>query len=205
MGEKTQIKYSQCHYSPEELEQFRDEDGFIDLSKSEMIIEDGSRNQVGTADIFKYWGDFKGTKILLKQEKMLDHEPNFSVYSELIMHETAKKLGIPSAKCDLFKFGNDFKGIMSYMVIDPSKESLMMTDELIGEPPLLDEDNNATDFVKTENKIVEKLYELGLNDEDIQRIMAERRRQKILQLFSCEMDNHIENEGFVISRDSFGK
>lgn len=204
MGEKVEIKYSQSQYSPEELEQFRDIDGFIDLSKAGIVIEEGSKNQIGTADIFKYWVDFKGIKILLKQEKMLDNEPNFSVYSELLIHETAKRLGIPSAKCDLFKFGNNFKGIMSYMAIDPSKESLMMTRELIGDPPSLDEDCDTTDFVKTEDKIVEKLYEFGLSEENVLQIIADRRKQKILQLFSCEMDNHIENEGFVISRDSSG-
>lgn len=97
-----------------------------------LAIDESSRNQVGTTDIFKYWVDFAGQKVLLKEEKMLDGEPNFTIYSELIMSELANQVGIQSAKCDLIKYRGK-RGILSHLALDLEKEALEMTAGLIGD------------------------------------------------------------------------
>ena len=106
------MNFTQFPISLEELEKYRDEDGFINLDNVLLAIDESSRNQVGTTDIFKYWVDFAGQKVLLKEEKMLDGEPNFTIYSELIMSELANQVGIQSAKCDLIKYRGK-RGILS--------------------------------------------------------------------------------------------
>ena len=49
-------------YSLEDLEQFRDENGFIDLSKAGIQITDESREQVGNVNRIKNWVNFNGKK-----------------------------------------------------------------------------------------------------------------------------------------------
>lgn len=204
MEAKEKLSYTPCQYTIEELEQYRDENGFIDLDKIQLEIQEGSRNQVGTEDIFKYWVDFAGTKVLLKQEKMIDNEENYTLYSELVMSELAHQMGVNSARTDLFKY-QGFRGVMSFMAFDPEKQALMMTRELIGDSNDFMSDIDIFDFAKVENAIRSSLEnQFGLDEFEIDELISERRKQLALQLYSCEMDNHTENEGFLFSRNSDG-
>lgn len=199
------MEFTKCPLSIEEIEQYRDEDGFIDLDRINLVIDESSRNQVGTVDIFKYWIDFAGTKVLLKEEKRLNGEENYTIYSELIMSELAKQVGVQAAKCDLIKFKGK-RGIISYLAFEYGKEALEMTDAIIGPTKEYSSAPECFDFFEIEEKLIKALKEdFDLTDGEITEIINERRKQKILQLFSCEADNHIQNEGFIIWRDESGK
>ena len=43
---KEKIKYSRCSLSIEDLEKFRDEEGFIHLDEAGIQVEEGSKSQV---------------------------------------------------------------------------------------------------------------------------------------------------------------
>lgn len=196
------VCYSKSPLSYDELEKYRDENGFIDLNEANLVVVEGSRNQIGSTDIFKYWVDFNGTKVLLKQEKMLDGEQNGSMYSELIMNALCENMRIRSAKTDVFKYG-EFKGLISHLAFDPEKESMIMIRELIGDIP---SDGDTFDFKTVEDKIKEGLIsQFELSDKDAEVVILKRRLQKIIQLYSSEMDNHLENEALLFSRDEDGK
>ena len=171
--------------------------------KLEFKLKKAQRAKSGSSDIFKYWVDFAGQKVLLKQEKVLDGT-NGTIYSDLIMGAICQEMGVPSAKTDLFKF-KDFRGIMSFSAFDPSKEALIMTRELIGDIPTI-ENSDIFDFELVEEKLKDALKSsFGLSDQKIHQLLLDRKLQKILQLYSCEMDNHLENEGFLFSRDDEGR
>ncbi|MBR6253343.1 MAG: hypothetical protein IKR04_05880 [Clostridia bacterium] len=183
------------------MEEFRDEDGFIDLERADLIIAEGSRNQIGSADIFKYWVDFAGTKVLLKEQKKLENEENGTIYSELYMHELCEEMDIESAHTDVFKIGN-IKGVISFMAFDPEKEGLILTRELIGDMQV---DGDAYDYNSVEIRIEEELVrQFKLSKKEAHKVVLERRLQKILQLYASEMDNHTENEGFLFKRNEDG-
>ena len=195
------ICYSKCPYSIEDLDQFRDENGFIDLLDANLVVVEGSRNIIGDPEVFKYWVDFAGTKVLIKQEKKLEGEENGTIYSELYFHELCEEMMVESAQTDVFKIG-DIKGIMSFLAYEPEKENLIMTHELIGDMPV---DGDAYNFEAVEARIQEELVkQFKLSPKESRKLILERRLQKILQLYSSEMDNHTENEGFLFSRNENG-
>lgn len=99
-------------YKLEDLEFFRDEKGFIDLSKADIKITSESREKKGTQERLKNWVDFDGKKVLIRGEVV----DNYSVYAELIVEEIAKELGIETAHYDLIKI-KDEGGKESYGVL----------------------------------------------------------------------------------------
>ena len=196
------MNFSKCVLSIEELEKFRDPEGFIDLDKVEIEFDESSRNQAGEDDIFKYWVDFAGTKVLLKEEKRLGGEENYTLYSELIMSELANQMGVRAARCDLYKYRGK-RGVMSHMALEYGKEVLEMTDAIIGTTTEYEEFHEVSDFAEVEQKIRRALKEdMGLSDEEIEGFIVERRKQKVLELFATEADNHTQNEGFVIYKEN---
>ena len=61
-------------YSIEDLEQFRDEQGFIDLTKAGVEFTEETREETGNLDRVKNWVNFQGTKALVKGEAIRDEE-----------------------------------------------------------------------------------------------------------------------------------
>ena len=116
------MSFIKSKYSIEELDKLRDQNGYIDISKTDISLEgtenDPSREKMGNTDRFKNWVDFLGTKVLLKEEVKLEDKRNFGIYSELIMEELAKQMGLEAARTDLIKY-NDRYGISSEMILNP--------------------------------------------------------------------------------------
>ena len=52
-------------YSLEDLEQFRDKNGFIDLAKAGIEFIEGTREEAGNPSRVKNWVDFQGPKALI--------------------------------------------------------------------------------------------------------------------------------------------
>ena len=198
------MKFTKCNMSLEDLEQYRDENGFIDLDKAKLLIDADSRNQMGTPDILKYWIDFSGKKVLLKESKVLDGEPNYSVYSELIVTEMARQLGLEAAGCDLVKINGKI-GIISNLAFEYGKETLETTHGVIGETTIYPEFEDLCDYAEVEEKIAYTLTkEWKIPKKEVWKLILERRKQKILQMFVHEADNHLENEGVIIGTNQNG-
>ena len=190
------MEFTKSKFSIEELEQFRNSEGYIDLDEAGLILEDESREKRGNTERFKNWIDFSGSKVLIKEENMLEGKRNFGVYSELIMEELAKQMGLPAAKYDLIKYQGKY-GILSHMINDPEKEELETVYGLIGETTTNPENPDICDYIEVEQKFKKSLKSLQMTPEEIKQVINDRRKQKILQLFCCEADGHIENEGII--------
>ena len=166
-------KFIQSQYSIEELEQFRDENGFIDLSAAGIRITPESREIVGNPNRVKNWVDFNGRKVLIKGEIILDEEKNYGIYAELIVEEIAKQSGQKNAHYDLMKMknenGEDIFGVMSESIVDIEKgEQLVSLHDIIGDQP-----EGESDFIDTVgyeftvNTLREKLALDGYDEEQI--------------------------------------
>mgnify|MGYP004646649245 FL=1 len=92
-------EFIKSNYTLEDLEKFRDENGFIDLKMAGVQITNESREKKGTEARLKNWVDFNGTKALLRGEVV----ENYSIYDELIVEEIAKQIGIETPQYDLIK------------------------------------------------------------------------------------------------------
>lgn len=122
------MKFIECEYSIQDLEQFRDSNGFIDLSIAGIDItssqNDFSRELVGNDKRIKNWVDFQGKKALIKGQPT-DKEQDYGIYAELIVEEICNELGIETAHYDLVKMtdeaGNTVLGVLSESVVDLDK------------------------------------------------------------------------------------
>lgn len=198
------MKFIKSNFSIEELETFRNQEGYIDLEQAGIVLDEASREIRGNSERFKNWVDFNGTKVLVKEETVLEKERNFGVYSELLMVELANQLGIPAAKTDLITYKGKF-GVLSYMVLEPEREEMETVYGLIGETETIEEEPEISDYEEVEEKLKSVLQTLDMTEEEIEELLQERRKQKILQLLCCEADGHIENEAFIRYKTEDGR
>lgn len=167
--------FFQSEYSLKDLEQFRDENGFIDLSKAKIQFTAETREETGNTDRVKNWVNFNGTKALIKGEAILAQERNYGIYSEIIVEEIAKQLGVETAHYDLVKFydenGQVSFGVLSEMMMNLENEQLVMLHEMIGNEPEEDGDFlDTTSYEFTVQKLSEVLAKDGYSEEDIERV-----------------------------------
>ena len=127
--------FIKSRYTLDDLEQFRDKDGFIDLTKTDIKITQESREKRGTAERMKNWVDPAGKKVLLRGQP--EDIENYSMYAELIIEEIAKELGIENAHYDLIKTkdnkGKEITGVLSVAIMDMDKEELISLHDLVGD------------------------------------------------------------------------
>lgn len=204
------MKFVNSNYSLEDLEEFRDEDGFIDLSKIGLEFTPESREKRGTRERVKNWVDFNGKKVLIRGEVI----KNYSVYAELIVEEIANQLGIETAHYDLIKFKDEERkyiyGVLSESIIDFDKEELITLHDLIGDD-LGYEDEDIMESIEYEESIrytftVDKLRErftkAGYLEEDIENLIREYNKRLIFYLSVVDTDKHSENIAFIKNEDS---
>ena len=65
--------FIQSNYSLEDLENFRDSNGFIDLTSAGIQLTNESREKRGTVDRFKNWVDFNGMKFPTEETNKGDY------------------------------------------------------------------------------------------------------------------------------------
>lgn len=199
--------FFESEYSVEDLEQFRDEEGFIDLSKAGIQITDESREHIGNSERIKNWIDFKGKKVLIKGETILDQEKNYGIYAELIVEEIAKQLGIETAHYDLIKIndqnGNSVMGVLSESVVDYKTEQLITLRDIIGDEPQEDGDfADTTTYQFTVDTLREKLLESGYSKEDVDGIVADYKKRLLFTLSVLDTDKHTENIAFILGKQN---
>lgn len=183
-------EFVKSEYSIEDLEQFRDENGFIDLTKAEIAFTAQSREVVGNPDRIKNWVNFNGKKALIKGEAILEDERNYGIYAELIVEEIAKQLGVETAHYDLIKTidegENEVYGVLSESVVDSDKgEQLISLRDIIGDEPIGEGDfvdTTSLDF--TIDKLKENLMLDGYSEEDVEKLIVDYKKT-IGIFFSC--------------------
>lgn len=192
------------NYSLEELEQFRDEKGFIDLSRIGIKFGDDTREFVGNQDRIKNWVTFDGVQTLIKGEiKLEDGKPNYGIYAELIVEELSKLYGIPSAHYDLVKMKNpdgiEELGVLSVSVVDKKKgEYLESLASLTGiEVPEDDEFDTTTSYEFTIEKLRERMNKNGASSEEIEKQLTELRKRLAYYMIIADADRHPENIAFI--------
>lgn len=198
------MKFIDCEYSIQDLEQFRDSKGFIDLSLAGIDITSSqnelSREMVGNDKRIKNWVDFQGKKALIKGEPE-DKEQDYGIYAELIVEEICKELGIETAHYDLVKMrdeaGNTVLGVLSESVVDLDKgEYLESLHDIIGDQP-----GHYTDYMVDYEFTVEKLGEAllkdGIEESEVEKIIREYKKRLAFTISVLDEDKHSENISFI--------
>lgn len=203
--------FIKSRYTLDDLEQFRDKDGFIDLTKTDIKITQESREKRGTAERMKNWVDLAGKKVLLRGQP--EDIENYSMYAELIIEEIAKELGIENAHYDLIKTkdnnGKEITGVLSVAIMDMDKEELISLHDLVGdeentlqkEITEIDEldDMCVTNYDFTIEKLAERLTKGGYSEEEIRKLMLDYKKRLIFYLSVLDADKHPENISFIKS------
>ena len=210
-------RFDKCQYSLEELEAFRDKEGFIDLTQAGVRFTTNSREIRGTVDRIKHWVDFAGTKALIKGENMLEEGGNYGIYAEVIVEEVAKELGVENAHCDLVKITDDsgkvVHCVLSQMVMDVDHgERLESLHDIIGEEPTnaideLEMDENyemtryymesTSDYDYSVERLRECLEEDGISEEEIDRVIEDYQKRLVFTISMADTDKHTENISFI--------
>lgn len=199
-------KFEYSNYSLEDLEQFRDEKGFIDLSKANIEFTDKSKEAMGNQDRIKNWIKFKDTKVLIKGETILDEEKNYGIYAELIVEEIANQLGIEAAHYDLVKMidnnGKENYGVLSVSIADPEKgQELVTLHDIVGDEKE-SEFADATSYDFTIKNLKEKLSLDGYKEEQINEILEEYKKRTAFTIAVLDTDRHTENFAFIKTKEN---
>lgn len=200
---KNNEEFVKSEYSIEDLEQFRDENGFIDLTQAGIVFTAQSREVVGNPDRIKNWVNFNGQKALIKGEAILEDERNYGIYAELIVEEIARQLGVETAHYDLIKTldegGNEVYGVLSESVVDVDKgEQLISLRDIIGDEPIGEGDfvdTTSLDF--TIDKLRENLMLDGYSEEDVEKLIVDYKKRLAFSLAVIDTDKHTENIAFI--------
>ena len=186
------------------LEEYRDEDGFIDFDKIGVnVIQSDAREKMGTVEKDKYWVRLKdGTKILLKSGLLLDNKETASPYAELIVEELAKQVGLNCAHCDLVKF-NGKKGIYSQSILKEGEQLISLNAILDIDNRVEDSFNDITNLEDIIQSFPAFLKSEGLNKEQSYQVVYDILKQLIFQMHTLNADGHTENMSII--RDNEGK
>ena len=184
----------------EELKNYRNEEGYIDLDKVLTKDTNVQREVRGYTERQKDWIELSDTKILVKTNT--EGFENDS-WSEMISTELAKQAGIECAEYDLVGYKNE-KGIISKNICKQGEE-LITVNELVGTGPTNDEYPDSTDIYYIFDNLEERLREDGVEEEDIDKCMLSLRKQLLFDIYVMETDRHTENISFVLGTDENGK
>lgn len=205
---KIDIKYDNCSSSLADLEKYRDQEGFIDLTKTDLVITAKSKETRGNQNRIKNWVNFQGSHALVKGEIFLEEVPNQGVYAELITEEIGKFFHIPFAHYDLVRLKNE-KGetIRGVLAIDMLKEGeeLLSLHELIGEEPS-DENEflDATSYEFAMRELESYLKKRDFPLDKVMEVLTELKKRFAFSLLVLATDNHEENYSFIDGKCNFG-
>lgn len=183
----------------EELKNYRNEEGYIDLDKVLTKDVDVQREVRGYVDRQKDWIELSDTKILVKTNtEGFEND----AWSEMISTELAKQAGIECAEYDLVRYKNE-KGIISKNICKAGEE-LITVNDLVGTGPTNEEYPDSTDIYYIFDNLEERLKEDGAKEEDIDKCMLSLRKQMLFDIYIMETDRHTENISFVLGTDENG-
>ncbi len=186
------------------IESFRDEFGLIDLDKTEVDIYDSPKEEIGNDLRDKRWIKYDGKKYLLKGSVSLNETlGNYTMYGELIMEEACKIAGFNTAHYDLVKYTNKdgelTEGVISEDFLKSRDEEVRTLYDLVS-----DKDEglpDVTDYYYIMDKLPKYLLKDGISREEINNLLAQFKKQLLLDIAFCAVDNHIQNYGFISKKD----
>ena len=198
------MEFIDCKYSIQDLEQFRDTNGYIDLSAAgidlNLPLNDFSREMIGNDKRIKNWVNFAGKKALIKGQPT-DREQDYGIYAELIVEEMCKELGIEAAHYDLVKIkdenGKYSFGVLSESVVDLGNgEYLESLHDIIGDQPGHETDY-MVDYEFTIEKLGESLLMDGIEEDEVHKILMDYKKRLAFTISVLDEDKHSENISFI--------
>lgn len=187
-----------CNISFEELEKYRDKEGYINLDELNLELTEESREKVGNKDRIKNWVNFLGTEALVRSEFKVDGKRNAGIYAELIVEELAKQAGLSSAFYDLIKINGEY-GIVTKKMFNSKECDLLTLDSLIGQTEFYEEYPEMSDYIEVEEKLYKSLKEENIQKDNRKEIIKEFRKRNAFFMMVCSLDKHTENISFISS------
>lgn len=185
-----------CNISFEELENYRDKEGYINLDELNLEFTEESREKIGNENRIKNWVDFSGVEALIKGECKIDNKRNGGIYSELIVEELAKQAGLETAYYDLVKVKGEY-GVLSKNILTHDNDDLITLQSLIGNTKFNEEYPEITDYIEVEDKLYKSLKFEELEKDNIRKIMNDFRKQSAFFIMICSIDMHPENISLI--------
>lgn len=185
-----------CNISFEELENYRDKEGYINLDELNLEFTEESGEKVGNENRIKNWVNFSGVEVLIKGECKIDGKRNGEIYSELIVEELAKQAGLEAAYYDLVKIEGEY-GVLSKNILTNNNDDLITIQSLIGDTKFNEEYPEITDYIEVEDKLYKSLKFEELEKDNIREIMKDFRKQSAFFIMICSIDMHPENISLI--------
>lgn len=183
----------------EDLENYRDENGFIDmdLAINENKLEIGNELR-GSQNRDKFWVFLDDTEVLVRSENLDECAKDYTIYAELLVEELAKQVGIDCAHYDAMKY-NGKSGVISKNVLDKKKDEGMFDFRSISSKKLVP--NDLVDIVDIFSAI-----ENLAKTEDISKDLAKKAyfdvaKIAIFDTFTMSNDRHSENIAIIFGKD----
>lgn len=192
------MKYAKCQETYEDIQKYRNDEGFIDLGTLDIIFDNQTREQMGNEQREKNWiqlGD--GKKFLAKESIKYEGKDNGSIYSELLISELADQVGLQHANCDLYEKDGK-RGILSENILSDDEEMFSLN-FFVGDNNINSDYIDITDFFKTGEKLINSLIKLGCEKSQIKQLLVELQKQFVFDSFVCESDRHTENISLVVN------
>lgn len=190
----------------EELEAYRDENGYIDMDMV-LSIKDFKilRETRGSQNREKFWITFDDGKIMLRTSNLDAENVEYTNYAELIVEELANQVGIPCAHYDLIKY-KGHKGVYTKDVLERKNESLILAKTLLDQTDTEDEYDLTTmsiaDLFKSHN--IFRKYD-DIPKEQIAQMNLNTALRTIFQIYAMSTDAHYENTGYIFYSDGTEK
>ena len=189
----------------EELNSYRDNDGYIDYSKFEEEKGNGLETideDRGSGSRDKKWVTFEDTRVMLRNDQFEKDGAKFTTYQELIFEELAKQVNVPTAHYDLIKRDGK-KGVLTYNVVDQEENkglSMYSLADFMGEIGIKNQNFNynitdAYDAIKNYCK------KMNIDKEQYSKAMVDFTKMQVLDLFLSSTDRHPENISFLYGVD----
>ncbi len=176
----------------EELGQYRDENGYIDMDAVMTSDDKAVREVRGNTDREKDWIEINGGSIMIKTDT---EGLSNAEYSEMISCALARQAGIKTAEYDMAKYKGG-KGLITKNICAPGEEMVSLQ-ELIGSGPDNEEYPDSIDINHVFDALPEKLKSEGIDEEQIDGIMLGIRKQMLFDLCVMEADRHTENISLI--------
>ncbi|MBQ9266836.1 MAG: HipA domain-containing protein [Clostridia bacterium] len=184
----------------EDLERFRDADGFIDfdrIAKEEGMEQFSPRREVrGTESREKIWLHLGDSTVLLKT---VEENTNLvgTCYAEMITSELAKQAGFEVAKVDLIKY-KGFCGVISEKV-NREGEQLHSLREYIGDEEI---ENDSAPEITGLDFVFENLADYLRNHTDMSKadkyvLLRSVMKLMVFDVITIGTDRHTENISFI--------
>lgn len=185
----------------EELEKYRDEEGYIDIDKFEHENEvEKFRETGGSHNREKFWIELDDGKIMIRTSNLDKEGVEYTNYAELIFEELAKQVDFPCAHYDLIKYKGE-KGVYTKNVLEKENETLIHTKSLLNGSNTTD----SYDLTSSIDDIFESYNILSRYDDvpksQVSSLCKDTAKMAIFDIFTMSTDRHPENFGVIFYSD----